>query len=82
VYFAMLESAPTDYSTAPSADGQPVKTIETSRGSLRLYAGMRLSAVGAAHSWWTYVYTDSPGCFFWQQNGRDYDGTLTFQVAP
>jgi hypothetical protein len=82
VYFAELEGLPTDYSSAPSADGQPLKTIETSHGSMRLYAGMRLSAVGGAHSWWTYVYTDRPGCFFWQQNGRDYGGLLTFQVTP
>jgi hypothetical protein len=82
VYFAELEDLPTDYSSAPSADGQPLKTIETSHGSMRLYAGMRLSAVGGAHSWWTYVYTDRPGCFFWQQNGRDYGGLLTFQVTP
>ena len=82
VYFAELEGLPADYSSAPSADGQPLKTIETSHGSMRLYAGMRLSAVGGAHSWWTYVYTDRPGCFFWQQTGRDYDGILTFQVTP
>jgi hypothetical protein len=82
VYFATLESPPTDYSSAPSPDGQPVKTVETSHGSLPLYAGMRLAAVDGAHSWWTYVFTDRPGCFFWQQNGRDYDGTLTFQVTP
>jgi hypothetical protein len=82
VYFAELEGLPADYSSAPSTDGESLKTIETSHGSMRLYPGVRLSAVGAAHSWWTYVYTDGPGCFFWQQNGRDYDGILTFQAMP
>ncbi|HYS02463.1 MAG TPA: hypothetical protein VET82_08925 [Candidatus Eisenbacteria bacterium] len=82
VYFSPLENSPTDYSSAARADGEPLKSIETSHGSMRLYAGMRLSAVGGARSWWTYVYTDRPGCFFWQQNGRDYGGLLTFQVTP
>jgi hypothetical protein len=82
VYFATMERLPTDYSSTPIADGMPLKTVGTSQGSMRLYPGMRLSAVGGAHSWWTYIYTDRPGCFFWQQNGRDYDGTLTFQVTP
>jgi hypothetical protein len=80
VYFANLETLPAATSF-PVPDGPPLKTLQTSHGTLQLYGGMRLSATMAAQSWWTYVYTESVGCFFWQQDGRDYEGTLTFEVT-
>lgn len=80
VYFAVLGSAPTGSST-PTPDGSRLKTVETSQGAMQLFGGMRLSAIGGAHLWWMYVYTESHGCFFWQQNGVDYQGYLTFQVT-
>jgi hypothetical protein len=81
VYFANLESPPTDGSSTPIEDGNLLKTVQTSDGTLELYGGVRLAATGGVRSWWTYVYVDSPGCFFWQQNGRDYQGTLTFEAV-
>jgi hypothetical protein len=82
VYFAPLESLATDRSSVADTDGSSVKTVATNRGTINLYAGMRLSAIRGADSWWTYVYAESPGCFFWQQNGRGYDGIMTFEVTP
>lgn len=82
VYFASLETPATDLSSAPIPEGQPLKALQTSHGAIQLYGGVRLAVIGGAHSWWTYVYVERPGCFFWQQNGRDYSGILTFEVAP
>jgi hypothetical protein len=82
VYFATLESPPTDLSSAPIPAGKPLKTLDTSHGTMQLYAGIRLAVTGGSHSWWTYVHVESPGCFFWQQNGRNYEGTLAFEVTP
>ena len=82
LYFAPLEGLATDRSSVAEADGSVVKTVATNRGAINLFAGMRISANGGAESWWTYVYADGAGCFFWQQNGRGYDGIMTFEVTP
>lgn len=80
VYFAPSESRQTGTAGA-GTEGPPIKTLQTDHGPLPLYAGLELTAAGSAASWSTYAYVESPGCFFWQQNGIDFQGILIFQAT-
>lgn len=80
VYFAAFGSTPSG-TTKPTPDGPVLKTVPTSTGPLQLYGGMRLTAAKGAESWWMYAYAETPGCFFYQQDGSNYDGISIFEVA-
>lgn len=80
VYLAPSVSRQTRDSSA-GTEGPAIRTLQTDHGPLALYAGLELTGTATARSWSTYVYVESPGCFVWQQNGIDFQGSLMFQAT-
>ena len=80
VYFATTGTTLTGVASL-SPNGPELKTQQSSAGVLHLYGGMRVLAHDSGQSWSIYTYTDGRGCFFWQQNGRSYEGIITFGVT-
>ncbi len=77
-----ISPAPSDASDSslPLPDGHPVRAAETDQNFFSLYTGMRLVAGPGAESWWTYVYIETPGCYFWQEDYGAGTGHLIFEA--
>ena len=75
--------APNGSTNAAAAlpDGPVLRVGKINDSPLPLFGGMRMAVEAGVESWWTYVYVDKPGCYFWQEDLGPLTLHLIFQAT-